>query len=46
VNPGGTFYQDVAALAANTTYTLGVFVGQRTDLPLPSHNIELLHRPQ
>jgi len=42
VNPGGTFYQDVAALAANTTYTLGVFVGQRTDIPLPSYNIQLL----
>jgi hypothetical protein len=42
LNPGGMFYQDVAALAANTTYTLGVFVGQRTDIPLPSYNIELL----
>jgi hypothetical protein len=42
VNPGGEFYQDVSPLVANSTYSFSVFVGQRTDIPLPTYNIELL----
>jgi hypothetical protein len=42
VNQGGEFFQDVAALVANSTYNFSVFVGQRIDIGLPSYNIQLL----
>lgn len=47
MNPAATngtsgFYQDVAALVGNSTYTFGVVVGERLDQPLPQYNIQLL----
>jgi hypothetical protein len=41
-NPGGEFFQDVGPLVANSTYTFGVFVGERNDIGLPTYTIQLL----
>jgi hypothetical protein len=42
LNPGGSFSQDVGPLLAASTYDFTVYVGQRTDIGLPSYNIQLL----
>ena len=42
LNPGGAFYQDVGPLVADSPSNFSVFVGERTDIPLPTYNIQLL----